>query len=89
MKPFALVTWLVALFLLGYVGTELAIGGWIVVFMIEVRQATEFASGLTATGFWIGITVGRFVLCFLTPRIGERLAIPVRISCPHALLTYC
>jgi fucose permease len=76
-KPAARVTWLSALFLLGYVGIEVGLGGWIVAFMIRVRNAKPFASGMTATGFWLGLTVGRFVLGFVTPRIGEKLAIAV------------
>ena len=75
--PAARVTWLAALFLLGYVGVEVGLGGWIVVFMIRVRHGERFASGMTATGFWLGLTVGRFVLGFVTPRIGEKLAIAV------------
>lgn len=71
------VTWLCAAFLLGYVGVEVALGGWIVTFMIRVREGAPFASGITATGFWVGVTVGRVVLGFITPRIGERLAIAV------------
>lgn len=70
-------TWLSALFLLGYVGIEVALGGWIVVFMINVRGGEEFASGMTATGFWLGIAIGRVILGFVTPRIGEWLAISV------------
>jgi len=71
------VTWLLALFLLGYVGAEVSLGGWIVTFMMRVRGGAPFASGLVATGFWLGLTVGRFVLGFVTPRVGERLAICV------------
>ncbi|KAJ6088189.1 hypothetical protein N7486_009450 [Penicillium sp. IBT 16267x] len=66
---------LCALFLLGYVGVEVALGGWIVTFMIRVRQGGAFASGMTATGFWLGITVGRVILGFVTPRVGENIAI--------------
>lgn len=80
-RPSARVTWLCALFLLGYVGIEVALGGWIVVFMIQVRQGAEFASGMTAMGFWLGITVGRVVLGFVTPRLGEKLAISVSTAC--------
>ncbi|ETS81356.1 hypothetical protein PFICI_06358 [Pestalotiopsis fici W106-1] len=76
-RPSARVTWLCSLFLLGYVGIEVALGGWIVVFMIQVRHGSEVASGMTATGFWLGITVGRFVLGFITPKIGEKLAISI------------
>lgn len=43
--------------------------------MTEVRKGAPFSSGLTATGFWLGITVGRVVLGFVTPKIGERLAV--------------
>lgn len=77
-RPAARVTWLCAIFLLCYVGVEVALGGWIVTFMINVRHGTGFASGLSATGFWLGLTVGRVVLGFVTPRLGERLAIMVR-----------
>jgi hypothetical protein len=77
--PSARVTWLCALFLLGYVGIEVALGGWIVKFMLEVRHGAPFASGMTATGFWMGLTVGRVILGFVTPRIGEKLAITVCI----------
>lgn len=75
--PAARVTWLCAAFLLCYVGVEVALGGWIVKFMIEVRNGEPFASGMTATGFWLGITVGRVVLGFITPLLGERLAVMV------------
>lgn len=78
--PAARVTWLCALFLLGYVGSEVALGGWIVTFMIRIRHGAPFASGMTATGFWLGITVGRLILGFVTPRIGEKLAISVGIK---------
>lgn len=63
----------------------MAIGGWIVVFMTNVRHGSAFASGMTETGFWLGVTMGRFVLGFVSPRIGEKLAITVYILCAIAL----
>lgn len=48
--------------------------------MMRVRDGGAFASGMTATGFWIGITVGRVVLGFVTPRIGEKIAIIVSVT---------
>ena len=69
------VTWTIALFLLLYVGAEVALSGWVVTFMIRVRDANPFDSSLTSTGFWLGITAGRLVLGFVTGRIGERWAI--------------
>ncbi|KAF2869795.1 major facilitator superfamily domain-containing protein [Massariosphaeria phaeospora] len=83
--PYARVTWICALFLLGYVGIEVALGGWIVKFMLEVRDGSEFASGMTATGFWMGLTVGRIVLGFVTPKLGEKLAIAIYLPLTMAL----
>lgn len=83
--PHARVTWLCAIFLLGYVGIEVALGGWIVKFMLEVRDGEDFASGMTATGFWMGITVGRIVLGFVTPKLGEKLAIAIYLPITMAL----
>ena len=39
--------------------------------MTKVRSASRFTSGVTATGFWAGMTVGRIGLSFLTARLGE------------------
>jgi fucose permease len=77
MRPAARVTWLCAFFLLGYVGLEVAVGGWIVTFMRRVRDGTPFNAGMVATGFWLGMTIGRVVLGFVTPRIGEKRAIAI------------
>ncbi|EGO56826.1 hypothetical protein NEUTE1DRAFT_65672 [Neurospora tetrasperma FGSC 2508] len=71
------IPWIVAMFLLGYVGAEVSLGGWIVTFMLKVRQAEPFDAGLTVTFFWLGLTVGRVVLGFITGRIGEKVAISV------------
>lgn len=64
-------------YLLSYVGSEVALGGWMVTFLIKVRHGTAFASGLASSGFWAGITAGRFVLGFVTMRLfrSERLAV--------------
>ena len=56
-------------------------GGYIVLFMTQVRHGAPFPSGLTATGYWLGITVGRITLGFVTPKIGERLAVILYIFC--------
>ena len=79
------VTWICAIFLFLYGGIEVAIGGWVVVFMTNVRHVSAFASGMTETGFWLGITVGRFVLGFVSPRLGEKLSIVLYIVSAIAL----
>lgn len=73
------VTWVASIFLLGYVGAEVALGGWIVTFMRRERAGGDFESGMVATGFWTGITVGRLVLGFVTPRLGEKFAVLIYI----------
>ncbi|KAM3444365.1 hypothetical protein NHJ13734_001482 [Beauveria thailandica] len=84
-KPAARVSWVSALFLLLYVGVEVALGGWIVTFMSKVRKQDDFSSGMSAAGFWLGITFGRAILGFVTPKIGVKLAMSVYIGCAAAL----
>ncbi|MCJ1329325.1 hypothetical protein MMC10_006004 [Thelotrema lepadinum] len=64
-------TWIFVFFMFGYCGLEVAIGGWIVVFMTRVRGSSPFAGGAAATGFWGGMTAGRLFLSILTSRLGE------------------
>lgn len=78
------VTWICAVFLLVYVGIEVALGGWVVVFERNIRHAAPFAAGMSATGYWLGITLGRVVLGFVTPKIGEKLAILVHVISLYA-----
>jgi len=70
-----LITWTIAIFLLAYVGAEVSLGGWITTFMLRARSAPPFLAGLTATLFWLGLTLGRVVLGFVTGRMGEKPAI--------------
>ncbi|KAM3487245.1 hypothetical protein MY3957_009459 [Beauveria namnaoensis] len=78
-------TWVVAVFLFGYVGVEVSLGGWIPTFMIKVRHAEPFLAGLSVTLFWLGLTLGRVILGFVTGRVGEKLAITVYILLSIAL----
>ncbi|EXJ94087.1 hypothetical protein A1O1_02480 [Capronia coronata CBS 617.96] len=81
------VTLLASFFLLIYVGAEVSIGGWIVTFMLRVRHGSAFASGLISTGFWLGVTVGRLVLGFVTARVfrSEKQAVAAYLACSVAL----
>lgn len=47
--------------------------------MTQVRKGEPFQSGLTATGFWLGLTMGRMILGFVTPKIGERRAVIIYV----------
>lgn len=44
------VVWVSAFFILIYEGIEVALGGWIVTYLIQVRNGDPFAAGLSATG---------------------------------------
>lgn len=72
-------SWLCAIFLLGYVGVEVSLGGWVVQFMLRVRNADAFDAGMASVGFWLGLTVGRATLGLLTPRIGVKLSLMIFI----------
>lgn len=81
------VVWVCAWFLLVYVGIEVALGGWVVVYMRIIRHASPLPAGSSATGFWLGLMVGRLVLGFVTGRIGEKLAILVCVGPPRLHLS--
>jgi fucose permease len=67
-------TWLCAAYFLTYVGTETAISGWVVSFMLRQRHASPYIAGLSSSGYWTGMAIGRLVLGFATDRIGVRRA---------------
>lgn len=61
-----------ALFIFAYQGAEVAISGWIISFLVQIRHGDPSKVGFVTSGFWAGITVGRFTLSFLAHRVGER-----------------
>ncbi|KAM6503464.1 MFS general substrate transporter [Amanita muscaria] len=63
-----------ALFLLVYVGVEVTIGGWIVAFIVTVRDGGPSA-GYISAGFFGGLTLGRVVLLWVNKKVGERRVI--------------
>lgn len=68
------VTWVCAAYYLAYVGTEYSISGWIVVFMTRVRHASPYLASISSSFFWIAMAAGRFVLGYVTDKVGIRLA---------------
>ncbi|KAH8668231.1 MFS efflux transporter [Tricladium varicosporioides] len=64
-----------ACFTFSYQGAEVAISGWIISFLVQIRHGDPSKVGYVTSGFWAGITVGRFTLSFLAHRIGERLSV--------------
>ncbi len=64
------VVWLAALFLLFYVGVEVSLGNWTYTFLLEDRHQNAFLAGWIVSGYWFGLTLGRFVLQNLAARLG-------------------
>ncbi|KAF4460681.1 major facilitator superfamily transporter [Fusarium albosuccineum] len=74
------VTWLCSLFFFAYMGVEVGLGGWVVTFMLRVRNASAYASGASGSGFWAGMALGRAGLGFVTERYGERLCLTIYLA---------
>ncbi|KAH6610100.1 MFS permease [Trichoderma cornu-damae] len=79
------VTLTLSVFMALYVGSEVTIGGWLLTFMMNVRNGSPTASSLAASGFWIGITVGRFALGWITGFVGEKVMVTLYLLSAMAL----
>ncbi|GAA5926720.1 MFS transporter [Sporobolomyces koalae] len=77
-------TILASIFILFYVGSEVSMGGWIVTFLIDNRNGGPSA-GYVATGFWLGLTVGRAVLNPLNRLVGPKRVIYFYLAAALAL----
>ncbi|KAF3802332.1 hypothetical protein GCG54_00003791 [Colletotrichum gloeosporioides] len=62
-----------ASFIFAYQGAEVSIAGWVVSFLIDSRQADPDTIGFVSSGFWAGITVGRFLMFLFKSKVNERL----------------
>jgi fucose permease len=64
------IVWLAAIFLLVYVGVEVSLGNWSYSFLLEARQQGTVSAGWIVSGFWLGLTLGRFTLQAMAERLG-------------------
>lgn len=64
------VVWLAALFLLIYVGVEVSLGNWSYSFLLAARHQGTVQAGWIVSGYWLGLTLGRFLLQSLAERMG-------------------
>jgi fucose permease len=60
-----------------YVGLEASVGNWGYTYLVDARSVTGLLAGYTSSGYWFGLTVGRFLS---TPAT-------VRLRSPQRLLT--
>ena len=80
--------WLAALFLLVYVGVEVSLGNWSYTFLLNARQQGTVTAGWIVSGYWLGLTLGRFVLQRLAERFGvgnRRLMYACMLGCALGL----
>ncbi|KAF8854208.1 MFS general substrate transporter [Acephala macrosclerotiorum] len=68
-----------ALFIFAYQGAEVSISGWVISFLIATRHGNPSAVGYVTSGFWGGITLGRFLLSHPAHLIGEKVFVYVMI----------
>jgi fucose permease len=66
------VVWIVAIFLLLYVGGEVSLGNWSYSLLTEARGVDPTPASWFVSGYWMGLTVGRLVLGRLARRLGDR-----------------
>ncbi|MEV4510122.1 MFS transporter [Dactylosporangium sp. NPDC049525] len=58
-----------AAFLAVYVGLEISVGNWGFSFLVSERGHGDLLAGYTISGYWLGLTLGRFVLSPLAARL--------------------
>ena len=64
-----------SLFIFAYQGAEVSISGWVISFLISYRHSSPSRVGYVTSGFWAGITIGRFLLSHPAHKIGEKVAV--------------
>ena len=53
-----------------YVGLELGIGNWAYSYLVEARSSADLVAGYTVSGYWLGLTLGRFLISPVAVRAG-------------------
>jgi fucose permease len=53
-----------------YVGLELGVGNWGFSYLVEERGQGDLLAGYTVSGYWLGLTLGRFLISPIATRLG-------------------
>ena len=61
-----------ALFIFAYQGAEVSESGWFISYLIDYRNGNPAQVGYVTSGFWAGITLGRFILTHFAHGVGEK-----------------
>ena len=65
------VVWIAAFFLFFYTGAEVSISNWGFSFLTDGRHIVPLFSGWMISGYWLGLTLGRFVLGYVGQHTGQ------------------
>lgn len=57
-----------------YVGVELGVGNWGFSYLVQARGLHASIAGYTISGFWLGLTLGRFLISPIAARAGATTA---------------
>ncbi|WP_432991517.1 MFS transporter [Dactylosporangium sp. CA-233914] len=63
-----------SLFLAVYVGLEIGVGTWAFTFLVQEHGEPDVVAGYTVSGYWLGLTLGRFLISPVATRFGMRPA---------------
>jgi len=61
---------LACVFLAVYVGLETSVGTWGFTYLVEEHARSEPAAGYAISGYWLGLTAGRFLISPIAARLG-------------------
>jgi fucose permease len=53
-----------------YVGVEMSMGNWGFSYLVQARSLPSSLAGYTVSGYWLGLTLGRFLISPLAARAG-------------------
>ena len=57
-----------------YVGLELSVGNWGFNYLVQARSLPESLASYTVSGYWLGLTLGRFLISPVAARLGATTA---------------
>jgi len=63
-----------ALMLAIYVGLEISVGNWEFSYLVQARALASPLAGYSVSGYWLGLTLGRFLISPLAARFGATTA---------------
>ncbi len=53
-----------------YVGLEIGMGNWGFSYLVQERDRPEVVAGYAVSGYWLGLTLGRFLISPIAARLG-------------------